>query len=240
MEIIEREEWGASVPTFVPMKGPVGKLFLHHSVTEATFNAFADMKKVERIGAERFGRFSYNYVVHPPTGLVLEGAGFTIGAHTAGHNSTALSICTIGNFQTDFFGRMPQEAILWLFDELVRRGELKRDAFIRPHSAVKQTACPGLHIKNWIPEFIARVSEPDFDWFAMATLQDLKDALRQVQKESTYVMAVEGRQYLVDESIRLASYISDPAVLKKLAVMFGTKPGMVRSEFEAKFEVDDD
>lgn len=74
-----------------------------------------------------------------------------------------------------------------------------------------------------------------------ARLKDeIKDALREVLAEAdTYVMAVEGRQYLCDEGLRIASYIPDPTSLSKLAAMYGTRPAMPTGEFRAAFVVDD-
>ena len=241
LRIVPREEWGATVPTFVPMPpGAKKKLFLHHTVTRPTADPFADMRHIEEIGRQKFGRFSYNYVVHNPMGVVMEGAGFTIGAHTAGHNSTALSICIIGNFQIHTLYESTKESILWLYDELVDLGQLTRDAYVRPHSAVKGTACPGNAVRLWLPEFIEKSHNIDYDWFAMATLEDLKTAIRETRTESTYVMAIEGKQYLCDESLRLASYIPDETSLQKLVMMFGARPSIPVGEFHSKFEVDND
>ena len=92
-----------------------------------------------------------------------------------------------------------------------------------------------------VAAFITSKTAPPKGWDEVATKDEIKDAFREVLTEpaNTYVMAVEGRQYLVDERLRLASYIPDNPSLQKLVGMYGTRPGITRNELRARFEVDD-
>jgi N-acetylmuramoyl-L-alanine amidase len=92
--------------------------------------------------------------VHP-SGVVLEFAGFDrIGEHTQGHNSGSIGICFIGNMQTT----KPTIEALVAAARTVNLGKLGQHialdmpvSAIRPHQAVKPTACPGAHLlQPWI------------------------------------------------------------------------------------------
>lgn len=156
-----RHEWGARAPLGPPMRGlPARTLFAHHSVTQVTGNPDADVRTVERIGVSRFGRMSYSYLWHPGRpDVVYEGAGLTTGAHTAGHNSTTLALCAIGNYEADVPPGTYGEAFARLYARLVVEGRLRPDAGIEPHSLVKSTACPGRHIRALLPHIRARAAE---------------------------------------------------------------------------------
>lgn len=59
MDIVSRARWGATAALGPAMRLPARELWLHHSVTTATGTPAADMRTIERIGVQRFGRFSY-------------------------------------------------------------------------------------------------------------------------------------------------------------------------------------
>lgn len=144
------------------MQLPARSLFVHHSVTAATGDPVRDMRAIERIGRERFGRFSYSYAAHPD-GALLEGAGTTIGAHTAGHNSAHLAVVLIGNYERDDPTAVQLEAVAQLTAHLVEAGRLVAsdggDVLIRPHRAVAQTACPGAKTVPHLAELRTRVAQ---------------------------------------------------------------------------------
>jgi N-acetylmuramoyl-L-alanine amidase len=132
------------------MRRRVSDIFIHHSVTTPTNDPAADARSLDRIGRQRFGRFSYSYVIHP-SGVVLEGAGDTVGAHTSGHNSTSLGICFIGNFEN----QDPTDAALDACNDLIRvlkfGGLVAPRPKVRAHRAVKTTACPGGRLNALVP-----------------------------------------------------------------------------------------
>lgn len=141
--IVSRAEWGSKAALGPAMKLPASECWLHHSVTPVTLDAAKDMRVIERVGIERFGRFSYSWALHPD-GQCLEGAGFTVGAHTANHNSRAFGVVLIGNYQNDHPTKMQVDTFHRLRDWLIADGHLKPGVYpTGGHRDLKQTACPG-------------------------------------------------------------------------------------------------
>lgn len=155
--IVRRGTWGCRTPQSPnPVKTPVDTLFVHHSVTKTTAVPAADMRVVDDIGAERFGRFSYSYAIHP-SGTVLEGAGDRVGAHTANRNSTSYGIVFLGNYEVDPLRGAAIVAFRELRRWLVDTGRVRPGHVVTPHRAVKATACPGAHVMdNW--EYLLRTT----------------------------------------------------------------------------------
>ena len=144
MRIITRSEWGATAPLGPPMTLPVAELWLHHSVTPLTDDPVKDMKAIERIGVERFGRFSYSWAYHAKARVLLEGAGNTVGAHTAGHNSTSLGLVLIGNYDTLELTDEGVADLRWAIAWLVSGNRLRPGTYpTGGHRDLKSTACPG-------------------------------------------------------------------------------------------------
>src|SRR5688572_23919714 len=98
MEIVTRDRWGSkSKWKYGDMKLPATGVFLHHTVTPVTDFPYQDARRVEAEGIARFGQMSYSYLVHP-AGVILEGAGTKVGAHTANNNRTSFGIGLIGDY----------------------------------------------------------------------------------------------------------------------------------------------
>ncbi len=146
-----RKQWGATAPLGPAMRLPATTVYVHHSVTlatdhdeflESTDDPDADMRRIERVGIERFGRFSYSFAYHP-SGVELVGAGLTVGAHTGGYNSTTLGLVLIGNYSL-YAPTGPQlVAMARRIRKLREDGSLAPRCPIYPHQRVKQTECPG-------------------------------------------------------------------------------------------------
>jgi hypothetical protein len=159
MIMLARAEWGATVAT-TPylMRFPAVGVHVHHSVTiadddyslEATGDVAADMREIEAIGRARFGRFPYSYCIHP-SGVIGEGAGLTVGAHTENWNSTTFGVCFVGNYEHDPLTDAQVVAFHELRAGLVANGWLTPDAWLLPHRHRKATACPGANvIARWV------------------------------------------------------------------------------------------
>lgn len=139
---------------------PATEVWLHHSVTTATSDPKADMRVIERIGVQRFGRVSYSFAIHP-SGAVLEGAGATVGAHTGGRNSFSFGIVWIGNHEVDRPARIQIERTAELIRYLISRRWLRSGTYpTGGHRDVKATACPGRFAYPTIPEIRSLVANP--------------------------------------------------------------------------------
>lgn len=157
MLYLPRNVWGFNSPLGpAQVYKPVRTVFVHHSVTnpeddgvmEATGDVVADMKELERIGVSRFGRFSYSYCGHP-SGVVAEGQGTYIGAHTAGYNSISLGYCLIGNYQVNEVPDAMYKAFGEWWWAMRYLGVIDKFTNLRFHKDVKATACPGQHTDFW-------------------------------------------------------------------------------------------
>lgn len=138
------------------MSTPSNQVFIHHSVTTPTSDARADMRTLERIGKQRFGRLSYSYAVHP-SGAVLEGQGNHVGAHTKGRNSTSHGLVAIGNYEANRPPAVMVEAFRNLFHHGASEGWWKPN--VAGHRDVSSTACPGKHLYAQL----STISEPQED-----------------------------------------------------------------------------
>ena len=168
MLYLSRDQWGATAPLQGKMTLPAVGVHLHHSVTnpdddsvyESTEDVAKDMREIERIGKQRFGIFSYSYCGHP-SGVVGEGAGISVGAHTAGYNSTTFGYCLIGNYEQAHVTDIQIKAFQEWWWQMIRIGVLKTSAYLYPHRHRKATACPGAHtMERWNSFYYATLQPP--------------------------------------------------------------------------------
>lgn len=204
MDIRSRSWWGATAPVGPPMRLPAAEMWLHHSVTPLTADPAKDMRTIERIGVERFGRFSYSWAYHRPSRSLLEGAGNTVGAHTAGRNSTSLGLVLIGNYDTaqldDIAVTDLREAIRWLQDT----GRLRPGVYpTGGHRDLKQTACPGGHAYARLADLRQPSSTPPEE-------DDMADQVVWYEKNGSHAYRVVGNvaKYLPrQEDVNLLVYL---------------------------------
>lgn len=146
MRIVTRAEWGAKAPTAapIPMRLPVRALYLHHSVTPVSNDAAADTRQIQRVAFGRgFKDISYSWLVHP-TGAVLEGRAFAVGAHTEGRNSSSFGVCLIGDYSRRVVLESQVSAVRELVAWLIARRALHQGLYpTAGHRGVSNTACPG-------------------------------------------------------------------------------------------------
>jgi hypothetical protein len=130
------------------MPKPVSEVNIHHTVTPVTADPCKDMRLVEQVLHSRNLAPGYSFCVHP-SGVILEGAGGMVGAHTAGRNARSYGISFIGNYDE----QQPTWAALAAAGYLIR--VLQFTGFIVPelhkvtiqgHRAWKATACPGANL----------------------------------------------------------------------------------------------
>lgn len=169
---VQREEftiepnnkWGIRPhDTWAVGASPISTIFIHTSVTQQ-LSALAlprqergQMRSVDAIAHGRgYNGISYSFGVFP-SGRAYEGRGFlVVEAATEGYNTSADSICTIGN--TDVFS--PTEAqiagIVAIIKEGQRRGHYAKKISVRPHRAVAAKACPGAKFPDSLLDEIQR------------------------------------------------------------------------------------
>lgn len=147
VKITRRNEWGMK-PTSLgpPLQVVPWEAWLHHSVTPLTTDWVADMKFIEDVGVERFGRFSYSWCYHALTRRFIEAEGSFKGAHTQDRNSFSLGIVLVGNFQNEELTDEGVADIAEGLDFLEDTGRLVKGVYpTGGHRDLKSTACPGEH-----------------------------------------------------------------------------------------------
>lgn len=185
LTILGRKSWGfrgplgpAIMPT-LPSRG----LYVHHSVTRPTSSPAADMRTLERIGQQRFGRLSYSHAYHIATRTFLEGQGNYIGAHTGGQNSSTHGIVLIGNYDAHLLPDYVEEDLA----DFVRFGASRnwwQPVILGGHRDAPgaSTSCPGKHGMAMLraaqsllakPKGITMLSEADIDRIAAKVTEQL-------------------------------------------------------------------
>lgn len=160
MEIVLRAAWKAEPPrgAVIPMRVPAKELWLHHSVTGVTEDPSADMRFLQRIAFSRkFSDISYSWAVHT-SGMVLEGRGTNVGAHTAGRNSTSFGVVLIGDYTRRVVTDAQVDSVRQLVAALIAQGALNPGLY--PTGGHRQapganTVCPGEFAMRRLPEMRA-------------------------------------------------------------------------------------
>jgi len=146
---VDQATWGARHSAGRrPMPRPVSQVWIHHTVTAPTGDPCADARQVEDVLASRSLDPGYSYLIHP-SGVVLEGAGRNVGAHTAKQNSRSYGLGFIGNYSAYQPTLAALVAAARTVNLLRMDGALVAplvDVGIGGHRDVKATACPGDHL----------------------------------------------------------------------------------------------
>lgn len=169
---VPHKEWSGRVqglrsggkPAIPQVKG-AKKVYIHHSVTIAqgdpaqighldpSDDPCRDARKIEDILFNRGLLPGYSHMIHP-SGVVLEGAGRFIGAHTHGQNSTSKGLVLIGNFDI----QQPTLAAIIAASRTINlmrldgqvAGDMKQVQVLGHRDSVG-TACPGANLYPLIP-----------------------------------------------------------------------------------------
>lgn len=172
--VLSRGDWGAnaSLPRLGSIVDPRRRteVFIHHTVivdNDATINEWetidkvkAKMKQLQTVRPDLGKDVPYNFVAFCMSNgdLVLgEGRGLDrSGAHTVGHNTSAIAVSFQGDFERTPLPSKLDENLIglgnWLrelrevkgFVKLGTEHPLGRDVF--GHRDIKSTDCPGQHI----------------------------------------------------------------------------------------------
>jgi len=159
VRVITRKEWGAKHRNgFGKRAVPVERVYVHHSVTKS-YGPKATLKEdvaaartIENIGQARFGGgASYTFGI-TEAGRVFQLLGEDrIGAHTKGHNTDAIGVVFIGNFDKKQPNQKALDAFEWLIADLTRRKKITNTAKIHGHRQVSATGCPGAALYKRLP-----------------------------------------------------------------------------------------
>lgn len=140
------------------LRKPVAMIEFHH--TAGTFKAAATpaqekahLRQIEEfhIYKRNMSAIGYNYLIFP-SGRVYEGRGWKVGAHDEKHNSEAVGICFVGNYETQTPPTAMMLASRQLIDYLRDRGFIKSGAKCIAHGERRlggdgSTACPGTKLE---------------------------------------------------------------------------------------------
>lgn len=159
MTVFMRPDWGAKHPPSTrQMRQPAIRTFIHHSVTPSGPDPARIVRAIEAAHMSKFGvAVGYSWLI-APTGDVYEGQGWgRVGAHTHRHNSTSHGICFLGTFTTETPSLEAVDAAVTLIRTGIELGHIAAGSPIDPHSAVKQTTCPGGKLASELPQIRVRV-----------------------------------------------------------------------------------
>ncbi|MEZ5409565.1 MAG: hypothetical protein R2761_16165 [Acidimicrobiales bacterium] len=151
---VTRQQWGARPPKLTrPLSGFNSGWFIHWlgEPAAAGLDDHQVLRNTQRYHMDSKGwvDIAYSFAVgrsHPDTAYELRGWGVQ-GGHTEGHNSQSMAIVFLlgtGERPTDTQLTTAREILA----EGVNRGYSAK--LVRPHNAVRSTACPGPDLTGWV------------------------------------------------------------------------------------------
>lgn len=121
------------------------ELIVHHSAGPDGITLDADGIRRYHVDVKGFIDIGYHHVIEREGDRYIHVPGrpeTMQGAHSPGHNQTALGVCLVGDF-TDSPPPLPQlHVTAQLCADLCRKYDI-RAMDIRPHRAFRKTECPG-------------------------------------------------------------------------------------------------
>lgn len=150
----DREQWGARPPKSTrPLTGFNSGWFIHWlgEPAVAGLSDEAVLRNTQRyhMDSKAWADIAYSFAVgrqHPDRAYELRGWGIA-GGHTEGHNSQSMAIVFLLGT-----GERPTDTMLdtarAILAEGVNRGYPAK--LVRPHNAVRSTACPGPDLTAWV------------------------------------------------------------------------------------------
>jgi len=154
MDLRRRIDWGARPPRRAVCLDParVRSLFVHHttgsgSSSVAWLRSIQNFHQAPAPAGRGWADIAYSWLVDS-AGVAWEGRGWElVGAHTAGHNSSAVGIAFLGD------GRRPvPPAALATIRALADEADARfgRQLARRSHRDVSATVCPGDVLAAWV------------------------------------------------------------------------------------------
>lgn len=153
MEYRYREDWGARParrPAADLEPSKVTHLFVHHTTGDGGDDSAAWLRGIQRFHQETRGWADIGYCwIVDRHGVIWEGRGNKVGAHTAGWNSRAVAIAYLG----DGARPIPEAALRAIRYQAETLDRIYRRPLIRGgHRDVGKTACPGDLLYAWVRE----------------------------------------------------------------------------------------
>uniref|UniRef100_UPI0037E990EE peptidoglycan recognition protein 5 n=1 Tax=Semicossyphus pulcher TaxID=241346 RepID=UPI0037E990EE len=149
VNIVHREQWGASFPRKKEaLKGSAKRVVIHHTALPSCKDEKECKKRLVSIQrghmTERnFDDIGYNFLVWSD-GTVYEGRGWgVVGAHSKGNNHDSLGIAFMGNFNNDTPSAEAIMSVKQLLHIGVCQGFLLPEFKLLGHRDLGSTECPG-------------------------------------------------------------------------------------------------
>jgi peptidoglycan hydrolase-like protein with peptidoglycan-binding domain len=163
VEFITRQQWGAQNPkTYNNNIGKVNDIYFHHTVIPPTNNSHADSRKVQAVAFGRgYSDVSYTLGIHP-NGEVAELRVYNgrpaVGAHTLGHNSTAIAIVFYGDYTGMELTQAQIDVTPQVILKTIALGWVSSKPRLFGHKQVYATACPSENVMKHLGHFAAGVN----------------------------------------------------------------------------------
>ncbi len=163
IEFITRQQWGAQNPkTYNNNIGKVNDIYFHHTVIPPTNNSHADSRKVQAVAFGRgYSDVSYTLGIHP-NGEVFELRVYNgrpaVGAHTLGHNSTAIAIVFYGDYTGMELTQAQLDVTPQVISKTIALGWVSSKPRLFGHKQVYATACPSENVMKHLAGFAAGVN----------------------------------------------------------------------------------
>lgn len=192
--VLTRAQWGSEYAHIYgerlrskPVTFPVPYGFVHLTVTNLP--DMEGVRQVEQIGYDRFGTgISYNWVVEHAGHTIYEGQPLGAkGAHTMNDknvpgfpenlNYFGHAVAFLGNVGDEFCAKCA-ELVGAIFRAEIAEGVMRENATLHPHREFAAKDCPGAEVMNRWGEIETAAASKHTDWFSMATLEELREAVR--------------------------------------------------------------
>lgn len=150
---VPRQDWGARHRAgSARMRQGITEINIHHTVTTVRKDPCLNMRIIEDVLNNRRPRLTPGYsFCADPSGVILEGAGNMVGAHTRDRNSTSYGIALIGNYNQMQPTLLQLVNIARTINLLRMTGAVEGDPSkirILGHRDHQATACPGNNVYN--------------------------------------------------------------------------------------------
>jgi hypothetical protein len=157
VKIVSRRQWGARKPKDRTYQDPrsVREVFLHYSESPSASTFEAQRKAMQglqdfHMDGRGWSDIAYNYLVfngRRPRAFYGRGAR-VVPAAQANHNTNTIAVCVVmrADDKLTWQTKLQLRRLIWH----LRRKVIKRNAPVKPHSAVTQTSCPGDQLRAFI------------------------------------------------------------------------------------------